>query len=463
MEKDWVILKIDERRMWASLTIKEPDGEENSYFSPEFIERYLRDNGIAVGILRENIKALSDCVAYGQEVVVAKGKEPVNGKDGVYNFTVALEDAKSKPVINEDGSVDYLNSLKLAMVDEGDVFAVYEPATAGEYGYTIFAEMLPPVKGRELRPLRGRGFNVSEDKRTYTAAFGGRIFKQAERIVVEKVYVVKGDLDIEQGNIKFNGDVEIRGDVRSGLSIETDGDIFIHGHVGACQLVAGGNITIQRGVQGRDKCQITAGNNVACSFVERCKIVAGGSVYADSILDSEVLARQMIVVNSRKGLIVGGNVTGIQGVVAKTAGNVTGILTVINAGVLHEDVLKLVSQAEKIQELKEDIERVEKKIRAFDKIEGSKRTKEMEAMRMYVVREKVLKVTELRTLQDEYNILDNEIDTARREAKIHITGIAHNELKICIGRASYLAKEALKDIVYKNINDEIVLIPGSDA
>ena len=87
----------------------------------------------------------------------------------------------------------------------------------------------------------------------------------------------------------------------------------------------------------------------------------------------------------------------------------------------------------------------------------------MEAMRMYVVREKVLKVTELRTLQDEYNILDNEIDTARREAKIHITGIAHNELKICIGRASYLAKESLKDIVYRNINDEIVLIPGSDA
>lgn len=463
MEKDWVILKIDDQRMWASLTIKKPEGEENSYFSPDFIEKYLKENGITAGILRDNIEALANCVCYGQEVVVAEGKYPVKGRDGVYSYTVTLEDSKNKPTINPDGSVDYYNSLKLAMVEEGDVFAVYEPPTPGEYGYTIFSEMLPPIKGRELRPLRGKGFTISEDKRTYTASYGGRIFRQAERIIIEKIYVVKGDLDIEQGNIKFNGDVEIKGDVRSGLTIETDGDIFVHGHVGGCKLVAGGNITIQRGIQGRDKCFITAKGNVACSFVERCHIEAGGNVYADSILDADVLARQMVVVSSRKGLIVGANVTGIQGVVAKTAGNEACILTSITAGVMHEDIIKLSEQSEKIMKIKANVELLERNLKNIDSMDGSKVTKEIEAMRMKIIRAKVLLAAELKTLQDEHIFLNEEVNKAKKEARIHITGISYGEVKITIGRGTYLTKEALKDIVYKNVNDEIVAVPGSEA
>ncbi len=463
MEKDWVVLKIDQQRMWASLAIKEPEGEENSYFSPEFIEAYLKENGITAGILRDNINALANQIAYGNEVIVAKGKEPVKGRDGVYSFTVTLEDAKSKPTINPDGSVDYYNSLKLAMVEEGDVFAVYEPATPGEYGYTVFSEMLPPVKGRELRPLRGKGFICSEDKRTYTAAFGGRIYRQEERIIIDKVYVVKGDLDIEQGNIKFNGDVEIKGDVRSGLTIETDGDIFVHGHVGGCNLMAGGNITIQRGIQGRDKCQITAKGNVACSFIERCNIFAEGNVYADSVLDADVCARQKVIVSSRKGLIVGANVTGVQGVEAKTAGNDTGVLTCITAGVMQEDIQKLSELTEKIAKLKTNVELLEKNLKTIEYMDGSKFTKDIEAMRMKIIRAKVLLVADLKNSQEEYKGLTEAVNKAKQEARVRITGVSYGDVRITIGRGTLLTTEPLKDIVYKNVNDEIVSLPGSEA
>lgn len=463
MEKDWVVLRIDENRMWASLSIKMPEGEENFYFSPDFIEKYLKENGITAGIMRDNIEALSNCVAYGQEMVVARGKEPVNGRDGVYSYTVALEDAKNKPTINKDGSVDYYNSLKLAMVKEGEIFAVYEPATSGEYGYTIFSEMLSPVKGRELRPLRGRGFKVSEDNRTYTAVYSGRIFREAERIIIEKIYIVKGDLDVEQGNIKFNGDVEIKGDVRSGLTIETEGDIFVHGHVGGCSLIAGGNITIQRGIQGRDKCFIKSGGNVACSFIERCNIQAEGSIYADSIMDSDVFARQMVVVSSKKGLIVGANVTGIQGVIAKTAGNESCILTSITAGVSAVDMVRLSELSEKIVKIKSDMGLLERHMKNIDSLDGSKLTKEIENTRMKIIRAKVVLATELKEIQEQYNTLDEDIKKAKSEAKIHITGISYNEVRITIGRAVYLTKDSLKDIVYKNVNDKIVALPGSEA
>lgn len=462
MEKDWVVLKIDDQRMWVSLTIKEPLGEEEPYFSPEFIEGYLRENGITAGINKESIEALANHVAYGKEVIVAKGKEPVNGHDGFYQYTVMIEDSKSKPVVNQDGSVDYYNSLKLAMVDKDEMFAVYIPPTAGEYGYTVFSEMLPPVKGKELRPLRGKGFYTSEDGREYRASYRGRIVKNDNKIIIEKIYIVKGDLDIEKGNINFNGDVEIMGDVRSGLSIVTDGNIFVHGHVGGSFLVAGGSITIRKGIQGRNKCEIDAKRDVACSFIERCIIRAGGNVYADSILDSDITAKEKVIVSSRKGLVVGGVITGIQGVIVKEAGNDIGVLTTLQAGIVHDELEQQSSLMQEREKLVETLELLNKNLKVYDNLSGDKRTKETEALRMRIFRAKVIKVTELKSIDEKLSELEAIIDTARREAMIQVTGVSHSGIKINIGRTCLVAKETWKDVIYKSINEKIVVKSGDE-
>ncbi|MBE5946124.1 MAG: DUF342 domain-containing protein [Lachnospiraceae bacterium] len=462
MEKDWVVLKIDDQRMWVSLTIKEPIGEEPPYFSPEFIESYLRENGITAGINRESVEALSQHVAYGKEIIVARGKPAVNGQDGFYQYTVMIEDSKSKPVINPDGSVDYYNSLKLAMVDKDELFAVYIPPTAGEYGYTVFSEMLQPVKGKELRPLRGKGFYTSEDGREYRACYRGRIVKNENRITIDKIYIVKGDLDIEKGNINFNGDVEIMGDVRSGLSIVTDGNIFVHGHVGGSILAAGGSITIRKGIQGRNKCDIEAKGDVVCSFIERCIIKAGGNVYADSILDSDVTAKQKIIVSSRKGLVVGGIVTGVQGVIVKEAGNETGVLTVLQAGIVQEELELQTALVQEREKLIETIELLNKNLKVYDNLDGNKRTKETEALRMKIFRAKVIKVTELKSVDEQLNKVGAAIDSARRDALIEVTGLSHAGIKINIGRTHLITKETWKDVVYKSINEKIVVKSGDE-
>lgn len=462
MEKDWVVLKIDEHRMWVSLMIKEPEGEEHPYFSPEFIEGYLRENGITAGIIKEAVQALSASAAYGQEIVVARGKEPVKGRNGCYNYTVRLEDAKAKPVVNADGSVDYYNSLKLAMVNKDDIFAVYVPATQGEYGYTVFSEILPPVKGREQKPLRGKGFTVSEDGREYKALYDGRIFRENERIIIENIYIVKGDLDIERGNIKFNGDVEIKGDVRTGLGIETDGSIFIHGHVGGCRLSAGGNITVRKGIQGRNRCYITAGGDVACSFIERCSISAGGNVYADSVLDSDIIARNQVIVSSKKGLAVGGTITGMQGIMVKEAGNAAGLLTVLYAGITSDYLKNMSDMKEQSNKVNAEIEFLDKNLRIYESFDGNRRTKETEAVRMKILRAKVIKAAELKRLNEDLDIMGAEIEKAKRDAVVRIKGIAYAGIKICMGRDSYVAIDTCRDVVYKLINGGIVVAPGED-
>lgn len=449
MERDWAVLHIDEQRMWVGLTIKEPTGEETMSISPEFIENYLRENGIRSGLCHEAIAALAYDVQYGTQVVVARGKQPVKGRDGMYRFLVALEDMKAKPKINDDGSVDYHNSLKLAMVEEGQVFAVYEPPTSGEYGYTVFSEMLQPVKGRPLPPLRGRGFSVSEDGTQYTANFAGRIYKENERIMIQNIYVVKGDLDISQGNIVFNGDVEIRGDVRSGFSVEAQGDVFIGGHVGASRIKAGRNVTIRKGVQGRGKCEITAGGDVACSFLERCIIRAQGNVYADSILNSIIVARKQVLVQSRLGVIVGGEVTGMQGIYAKEAGCDVGLQTDLRIGADIELMRRRNHLQREQKKVLDEIDLLDKNLKVFESLEPQKRNKETESMRMKILRAKVLKQTQSKQLDEEIVQITQETETANRDSEVVVSGIAYPGVHVYMGREGYAVKEACKAVRFR--------------
>lgn len=457
MERDWVYLKIDELHMWVSLTLKKPEGEEHPVFTVDFIESYLRENGIKSGIDYEAIKALTEYVEYGREVIVARGKEAVNGHDGFYQFMVSLQDEKKKPKINSDGSVDYHNSLKLAMVKEGDLIALYVPPTNGEFGYTVFAEVIAPTKGKELRPLKGKGFNISEDGKEYRAAYEGRIYKQDEKIIVDKIYIVKKDLDITEGNVSFSGDVEVKGDVRSGLKIEAGGNVYIHGHVGSCQIISGGNVTIRKGIQGRGKCQIISKGDVAASFVEKCSIGAEGCVYADYLMDAVVASKQKVIITSKQGRIVGGNVFGMQGIVAKEAGNDTYIETQLSAGVMPEHIRSVNELKQKLKKLEKDIELLDKHMRICDSIEGSKRTKETEATRMKIIRAKVILTTDEKKIREQMEQLDGEIERAKREACVHITGTVFPRVRVSMGRGVYAVRDACKDVVFKLVNHNVVM------
>lgn len=449
MERDWVVLNIDQNHMWVSLAIKEPDHEETVNFTTDFIMDFLKENGVKAGINKTAIEALVSSMPYEEEVVVASGKPAVDGRNGVYQYLVPLEDQKAKPVVAQDGSVDYLNSLKLAMVEEGQTFAIYEPPTKGEYGYTVFSEMVKPAPGRHAPVLRGKGFNVSEDGREYKAKLSGRIYTDNGRIIIEPLYEVRQNLDIEHGNIAFNGDVQIGGDVRSGLSIVAEGSIFVNGHVGNCQLRAGGNIIIGKGVQGKYGCKISARGDVAASFVERCNITAEGNVYADSLMDCRVFARNSVFVTSKKGCIIGGHVSALQGITAKEIGNELGIVTRVQFGETNLHREELNRYKARLKKVKEDIHLLERQMDKYDRIEGSEMSREMELMRMQVIRAKVLRQAEQRRLEDTIPQVEEELRSAEKDSFVRVTGAIYPGAVIVTETASYAQEEAYKDVYYK--------------
>lgn len=455
IENNWCALRVDNDKMHAYMCLKAPTYEENISVTEAFVVDFLNSQGISYGIDSAAIHAITHNISFGQYICVASGKPATRGADGYFDYKKPMQDMKKKPIVNEDGTVDYLNSFNLATISEGELMAEYVPPQMGSEGCDIYGTFLAPLgPGKEMSPLRGRGIKADENKTHYYAEYSGHIVMDGNHISIEKLYKINSDLDIEVGNIKFDGDVEVMGDVRSGLSIDTKGNVYIHGHVGACQINAGGNITIDKGTQGRDICHITAKGDIACKFVERCTIKAGGNIYADSVLNANLCAQKMVIITNKNGLVVGSEVYGMTGLIVKEAGNFSGTSTLLRAGLPREEYARA-------NELEALIKNIDHKLNEFNafmantshvKTDGDHLTDEQKKVsetRTKIMRAKIVLTSDRKNYSDELEILKERIKANAENSFINITGTIHAGVRIYIGANPLYISEAVKEVTYR--------------
>ena len=201
-------LNISSDGMEAYLRLPVPSLGEP--YTEDKILQFLSEKGVCVGIQKEAIKGLLDAGIYERDVRVAVGTKPVDGTDGYYEYEFNSDFSK-KPKIREDGTVDYWSMNLIEVVREGQEIAKYHPAVEAKAGVDVKGRPVTGKHGRELPPLKGKGFERSEDNLTYVAVISGKITKQEDRITILPIYEISGDVDISIGNIDFVGDVVIHG------------------------------------------------------------------------------------------------------------------------------------------------------------------------------------------------------------------------------------------------------------
>ena len=149
---------------------------------------------------------------------------------------------------------------------------------------------------------------------------------------VADVYDVPADVDNATGNIVYDGNVTIKGNVKTGFSVTAKGDIIVEGVVEAAYLSAGGQIIVKRGINGRSKGRVEAKGNIISKFIENAIVVSGGFIETGCILHSQVSAEADIRVQGKKGFVSGGLIRAGNVVEAQTMGSAMGTVTQIEVG-----------------------------------------------------------------------------------------------------------------------------------
>ena len=288
--------------------------------------------GVKYGVAEPVIEAFLNNRQYEETLTLAEATLQVEGTDAEITYFFNT-DLTQKPRVNEDGSVDFHHLDVISSVSAGDLLAELKPAVQGKPGIDVCGGLLRPVKVKQRILRTGKNIKLSEDNLKAYSEVNGHATLEADTIFVSNMYEVPANVDTSTGDIEYEGNVLVHGNVLAGFTITAKGDIVVEGVVEGANLTAGGHIILKRGIQGMDRGVLKADGNVISRFIESATVEAGGYVSADAIMHSTISAKGDISVDGKKGYITGGTIRSGSMVSAKTIGSSMGTATSIEVGI----------------------------------------------------------------------------------------------------------------------------------
>ena len=447
---------VSEDKMQASINFSlasEVLKEELSKMDVGDVLKLLKHKDVKLGILRESIIAMLREKQFDKEVVVAKGKEPVDGEDAHFSYYFKKE-VNPKPKVLADGTVDYKNMELFEFIKKDTLVAEYFPATAGTFGYDVTGQMISPKRGKELPALRVIGVRVSEDKKKYYADIDGIIewHEGENKLEIRNLYTVPGNVDAAIGNIRFNGDVNIMGNVTSGFSVQAAGNIVIDGHCEASQIEAGGDVIIRKGCQGKGLGKIIAGKSIVGQFFESAVLTAGKDVQATYLLNCQLKANGKLLVEGRKGVIIGGKTCAKLGVSCNGIGNIAEIATVVSVGIDKEDMTAYQELQKKIEQTQAELQTCEN---GLNKLMANPVHDEKVSMMIQRLTRAVYTLKSSRKeLFSERNAQMEQM-TKQKEARIQVSGRAYPGTLLFLNEDPFAIKEIYNNVEFVKHDNRI--------
>ncbi|MBQ9512001.1 MAG: DUF342 domain-containing protein [Lachnospiraceae bacterium] len=357
-ERESYRLTVSDDEMMATAYFYPPsDGAQGELMTAQEVLTDLSYKNITYGVQKDAVEAFFAKRMYCTELVVAEGKPVKEGVDASIEY-MFNSDLHAKPKIKEDGTVDFFNLDLICHCQAGDVLAKLTPEDLGEDGWSIYDKPVSPQQVKHLDLKGNKNCVISEDKLTLSAGVSGHVSLNQGEVMVSNVYTVD-NVDVSTGNVKYDGSIVISGDVDTGFEVNATGDVEVKGSVAGAKINAKGNVVLNRGINGMGKGEIVAGGNVVTKYIESASVRAGGTVSAESIMHSKVMAGTEIYVDGKRGFISGSQVSAKERITAKTLGSEMGANTLVEVGVdptVKERVKKMQAQIADAEKKREAIQ-----------------------------------------------------------------------------------------------------------
>ena len=415
--------------------------------------------GIVHGIDANAVEKALQEKNYFHPMPIAAGSEPATGEAGVIAFMFRTDSHIVNFKEDKSGRVDYHDVDLIQEVRSGDVLARRVPAGPGKPGRDVLGGEIPARRGKEAKLPSGK--NVFVDGNELKSGIDGHVSFEYGDVIVSPIYHVRGDVNLETGNIDYNGTVRVDGLIEDGFSVTTKGSLFVKKSIGKCRIDVAANLVVIGGILGRDEAVIKTGGDIVALFIEHSSVRAGRDVVVgEVILHSDVIAGRNLMMNGTRGAFIGGHVSTGSNITVRTLGGEGATRTHVRAGVKPDLLESTRSMDAELHDLEEKLAKIREALKLME-TKGSQ-IADIERKRVLLMQSEAQIRTRIRVLSDALKNLGNKIETDSAHARIHVLDTALSGTRVEIGSTHLLLPTDVHYATFKKMAGEIKIFTYSE-
>ena len=451
-------IEVTPDRMEAHIVFSEPINK-GKVMSRQEIEDLILSEGVVIDPAQ--ITSVLANKRYGRKMLISEGREPKKGADGFLQFHFDRSNLKPKPKIMEDGTVNFKQLGMIKLCNRGDILVTKVQPREGEDGVDVYGNILPAPPPKEAAAIpAGKGTAVSMDGLHLMADVSGQLLLQEGKINITPHLEIAEHVDNSTGDIEFNGQVTIRGNVVTGFTVKAVGNIEVFGVVEGAKLVSSdGNIVLGNGIQGAGKAELEAAGDVTAKFIEGSKVTSGGNIVADSIMKSHIKCDGSVTLAGKNGLLVGGTLVAGEKLVAQTIGSPMGTLTEIEVGGSPKELVRQKELIAEFGKLKIEYEKCDKAVATLTALrQKNQLPDDKKAILVKMINMKMV-------CRDKMTKLQEKIDEATRAlavstGTVSVGRVMRPGVRVTIGNAQISIRDELSNCRLRNNGQKIVIGPN---
>lgn len=207
----------------------------------EEVIELLNENDINYGIKDNYLsRILEKSGDLSGKYLIAEGKSAEPGQD---SEIIKSEKYKKK----NENLFNVIDSI-----DKGETICYKKEAVPGKAGVNVFSEKIPPSPVKDLKLKAGRNVQLTPDGLKAIALAGGqpKLIRKASTVEVHiyKQYIIKGNVDKYTGNIKYDGDLLVKGDINDYFNVEVGNDLKVQGNVANAEVKTQGDLYVNNNI-----------------------------------------------------------------------------------------------------------------------------------------------------------------------------------------------------------------------
>ncbi|EMO26641.1 PF03961 family protein [Leptospira interrogans serovar Bataviae str. HAI135] len=370
-----ITIVVSQDQLSATITVR-PYNLKGETLSKDKLGSVIQDWGIhSDRVLTDEIRKILNLLERAAQkgdftpikMEIAKGVAPVPGENGWVRFYHPM----SKRVkLLEDGRADFRNIDRYINVKVGEKLATKFEGIPGVPGFDVFGNIIPAPSIKKPKLVIG---NHIEEKKVleegknlqeYFATSNGVLFATEISITVSPELQIAGNVGLSTGNIQFDGNVIVRGDVEPGSVVECTGSLVVYGNLESNQIKVGQDLIVHGGIKGSGGAEIIlVTGQIQTKFIENASLETEGDIIVEgAILNSTIDTLGSIILNGQNGNLVSSKIRTNEGISVVSLGSSAELDVTVELGFHFKNDRSFQEISRKIQMGEKEMEKILPKI-----------------------------------------------------------------------------------------------------